>query len=526
MSLGNRLELSSSKRQINPEVNIPKGFYYDIQTNDPTTRISLHPNTTIIGYTSDVFDKDTVTTAKDAVYKTGSSDIIPVWESFTKNKVYPLYPTKRFSEKEGDEPKPIKWFHPEDEKDQWVISRGSWVGKESNKDDEPGEYPYAKEAICSAILNEDFRVSISNNFSKLGGDPLGDFINQAKSSLPIMENISEFLRSISKKTGETAEQWKKEGKETKRITTLGKYLNAAAGWTNMNKALLNRAIVFQGARFSYYGGTGVAFDNVALNYTIFPYWDTEDLDDNGFPKFKTVYDQLEVILPYVIGDFVPLTFAEVVKTGKESKAVTFMKMAEATAKDVASSFGSWQLPPGGFEAVSKDIDLVQKGTLKLKIGSLYSIENIIISSCNFSLSKHLIKHPQIEAKFPDPYRNAAQFMTPAFCDVQLGLKPVSMASKNSLLRFMRGEGNVSDKLSVYNTRNNNLDSLEQNLSNLFKKRFGGESALTQGQIKDLQENEGLKPYLNPSTAAEEGSTGSLANQGYWTDNIEYPDDYV
>lgn len=449
------------EKTIEPEIELPKGFYYDIQTKDPATRISLHPNTTITGYTTDIFDNDS--NSSNPIYNTGKANMIPIWEDFSdKKKYYPLVSTRRFG-KDRSTPEIIKWFHPESEENFPDVfkadgSSGRWL-VEGIGQYTPKNYPYAKEAICSAILNEDFRVSITNNFSKLGGDPLGDIINSAKSAFPFMEQVSAFLKKLSEKTSETSENWKKEGKETTRIDTLGKYLNLASNWAGMSKAIMNRAIVFQGARFSYYGGTGVAFDNVALNYTLFPYWDTEDLDSNGIPKFKTIYDQLEVILPYVIGDFVPLVFAEVVKEKGDSKAISFLKTLDATAKGIASSFGSWQLPPAGFEAAVKDIDVVQRGTLKLKIGSLYSIDNIVITSCNFTLSKHLIKHPQM-VHLENDIEDASQYLTPAFCDVQLGLKPVSMPSKNSLLRFMRGEGTVSDKRDVYERHMNRLAYLE------------------------------------------------------------------
>ena len=290
----------------------------------------------------------------------------------------------------------------------------------------------------------------------------------------------------------------------------------------MNKAIMNRAIVFQGARFSYFGGTGVSFDNVALNYTMFPYWDTEDLDENGFPKFKTIYDQLEVILPYVIGDFVPLVFAEVVKDGTESKAVSFLKDIEATAKGVASSFGSWQLPPGGFEAAIKDIDVIQRGTLKLKVGSLYSIDNIVISSCNFTLSKHLIKHPQVEAHLKNATEDAAQYLTPAFCDVQLGLRPVSMASKNSLLRFIRGEGTVSDKRQVYNTHAYNLDLLEERVRDSFKKNSF--SPLTEEQRQALAPS--LKQHLDPVQTPVKINRGEKSSIVELEPPMEYFTDYI
>lgn len=483
---------------IEPEVKIPKGFYYDIQTSEISTRISLHPNTTITGYTTDVWDNGNTS---NKIYSTGDSNIIPIWETLSGSKAYPLYSTKRFGRNGTSEI--IKWFHPEHERDQMKTRKGIWEGSKDNSVDD--KYPYAIEPIASAVLNEDFKVSITNTFSKLGGDPLGQFINTAKSSLPLMEHAKDFLMKIAGSTKETSKKWKEEGKGTERIDNFGKFLEKAANWGGMNTAIMNRAIVFQGARFSYYGGTGVNFDNVSLNYTMFPYWDLEDRDASGFPKFKTVYDQLEVLMPYVIGDFVPLVFAETVRSGNETKAVTFLKDVEAALKDLASSFGSWQLPPAGFEALGRDIDVVQKGTLKLKIGTNYSIENIIIQSCNFSLSKHLIKHPQISAAGADDEMDATQFLTPAFCDVQLSLKPVSMASKNSLLRFMRGEGNVSDKIKVFKQQRKNIEDLEDNLS----KALGGRKQITESVI---QGDNGESFTNNQVTALLTGEDNTAAKQ--------------
>ena len=496
---------------VEPEIGVPKGFYYDIQTKDPTTRISLHPNTILTGYTNDLYDVDDKSIG-EVVYNSGTN-LIPIWKELLPGKPLDLVSTKRFGrdrDTEGrrinPEPVKLKTFHAEDpinlpnvyEEDL----RGEWKGKRARTADEkkldaldlPKKYYYSKEPICSAILNEDFKINISNNFSKLGGDPLGDIINQNKTALPYMGMVSSFLSKLATKTlGGTEngkkvdgklQQWEKEGRNTTFIKGLGNILQAGATWSGISQALMNRAIVFQGARFSFYQGTGISYDNIALNYTIFPYWDTEDTDKLGYPVFKTVYDQLEILLPYVIGDFVPLLFSEVRTDGDDSKALTFIKKVQGEVQSIISSFGSWQLPPGGFEAYLRDIDVVQKGTLKLKIGSMYSIDNMVITSCNFSLSKHLIKHPQMR-DLGDPLKNSAQYLTPAFCDVQLSLKPISLSSKNSLLRFMRGEGVATDKRDVYRGLEQRLKDIEDNLN----KSFGniGESLVGREVEQSLKE---------------------------------------
>ena len=60
------------------------------------------------------------------------------------------------------------------------------------------------------------------------------------------------------------------------------------------------------------------------------------------------------------------------------------------------------------------------------------------------MAKELIKHPGLD----NNYNLRADYLTPAYCDVTLSLKPITKYSKNSLLRFLRGQANVTDRMRV------------------------------------------------------------------------------
>lgn len=453
------------KKKLEPGVNPPKGFYYDLQLNDPTTRMSLHPNTTVMKYFTDIKGQYT-------------NSLMPDWATLDQSCPY-NYP--EIDKSKGELPLVDKDNHVifkftrESDKNTYKYTHVEYsdAGDVSKTEDNKETYPYSNEPIASAILNEDFKVSIANSFSKLGGDPVGQFINENKATLPLVSETVKFLKSIAADTKAEIEKNKQNGASEKNSLQVG-WKSKLAGWIDsaaespfLKPALLNRAVVFQGARFSFYGGTGISFDNMAVSYTIFPYW-----DEDG--KFITVYDQLERLMPYVIGEFVPMNFGGVKHEPNESKIEAIYANAVNEFNNVISAFASWQLPPGGFEAYIKDVDVVQKGTLKLKLGSLYAVDNIVITSCNFSLSKHLIKDPSVMASRmeggPSIDDLAKDYLTPAFCDVQLGLKPISMYSKQSLIRFIRGEENMTDRISVTEDLVNNLINLE----NENKELLGGE----------------------------------------------------
>lgn len=385
------------------------GFYYDIQLQDPRTRVSLHPNTAVVEYVKNIDQNKT-------------HAFVPRWARIrsegTPHRAVQHGNTKAF----------LKIFHPEDEEDRDPVTYEG-VG-EDGKTKMDLNYPYAKEAICTSILKEDFKLSVNNQFTEMGGDPLSSFFNQQKSSLPLINAMGDFLKGVTKKTDEMVKQRKEEGLESGWIGTMAKVLKGFEGAGKLQTTLMNRALVVQGTRFSFYAGTSVNPENLTMDFTIFPTWELK----RDRIEFLSVYDQLDTLMPYIIGDFVPVNFGGFESEADDSKLVAVAKDAANELSKIATEFASWQLPPGGFEAYPKDVDIVQKGTLKLRIGTLFALENLVIINCNFTMSKQLIKDPVSPLN-----------VTPAYCDITLSLKPVTKYSKNSLLRFLKGKANVTDR---------------------------------------------------------------------------------
>ena len=412
------------------ETNEVSGFYYDLHLNDPRTRMSLHPNTAIYEYVRNI-DKEK------------TSSYVPRWVTISDEGT----PHRSiFMGKGGpDGTQYIKMFHAEDKEDQIGVSYKNMGEGKDGKMAFDVYCPYAKESICSSILEEDFKISIANTFTDMGGDPIGTMFNSAKSSLPLITEVGKFLESISKKTKESAKKMTDDGMGSSWVNKIGDLLKAFSGAGKLQSTLMNRALVTQGTRFSFYSGTGISSENLSMKFTIFPTWEPVKLSDGTKKiKFMTVYDQINLLLPYVIGDFVPFTFAGFESNAHDSKIVSFAKDAANIAGSIASEYASWQLPPGGFEAYPRDIDIVQKGTVKLRLGTLYALENLIISGCSFSVSKQLIKNPEMSF-----LSASASQLTPAYCEVQLSLKPITKYSRKSLIRFIEGQANMTDRKETF-----------------------------------------------------------------------------
>lgn len=409
------------------EENEYSGFYYDIQLNDPRTRVSLHPNTAVEEYVKNI-DKNK--TAK----------MIPRWSPIRSNGT--AHRCLRNGKGSTDY---LMIFHPESERDQASAEHPKGMA-EDGKTEIDLYFPYARESICNSILAENFKIGVTNTFSDMGGDPISQLFNQNKASLPLMTEASKFISNIKKQTEDKKKTLSESGQLTKGkdgeswLDGLEGFLKGLEGAGKLQSTLLNRALVTQGARFSFYGGTAVNPENLTMTFTIFPSWKSPST--SGLPQFVTVYDQLEIIMPYVIGDFVPISFGGWKGSASDSKLVSVLKDIGNTCNSVLSEFCSWQLPPGGFEAYPKDVDIVQKGTLKLRVGTLFAIDNLVITSCNFSMSKEMVKHPYVN------WITEEDYLTPAYCDVTLALKPITKYSKTSLLRFLRGEANSTDKFEV------------------------------------------------------------------------------
>jgi hypothetical protein len=144
--------------------------------------------------------------------------------------------------------------------------------------------------------------------------------------------------------------------------------------------------------------------------------------------FMTVYDQLMYIYPYCIG------FYESGLGGLESyiqKAIEDGKVKE-TVSNFANAYVGWQAPPGGFESINRNIDVQQKGTLRLILGGFYTIDNLVIKDINVNVSRQLCKDPSDKDN-----------MVPLYADVQITLQPASVYTDLSLGRFLNSSGMAS-----------------------------------------------------------------------------------
>jgi hypothetical protein len=135
--------------------------------------------------------------------------------------------------------------------------------------------------------------------------------------------------------------------------------------------------------------------------------------------------------------------------GAGISAITGANKASATqgvGNFIENQF-KWQMPPGGFKADLKSIDNVQRGTLKLRINDMYTLENLVITSMNASFSKIPCKHPTEIGK-----------IVPLYADVILSLQPVTMYSDAAMRAFVEGKS-LDTVNSEKNDRKNSASGL-------------------------------------------------------------------
>lgn len=283
----------------------------------------------------------------------------------------------------------------------------------------PDACGYGIDPICTSILNEDFNIAISNTWSEFGGDPIGEMWNNLRGPMsgvarPIIDSINTLFennRIAKQNSGED-------------ISKLREWLQNAVDWVHGKLdtsrfreadivSFLNKALVTNGTRFTYYGGTGIAFGNLGMKFTIFPKWENN--------QFLDVQNQVTKLYPYFIGQME--SFEEATGVGKSKEGDSFLV---GTAKDAANRCFMFQKPPGGYLTEMSGIDLIQKGTLKLKIGSFYEITNLVCSDVMLNFSKNMVKNP------------TNQEISPLFCDVNITLRPSTKYSDKMLRAFVGG----------------------------------------------------------------------------------------
>ena len=287
---------------------------------------------------------------------------------------------------------------------EWTAPNGS------KKADSEG---YCLEPLATAIISEDFQVGIHNEWSDGGGvDDISGLFNSMKSYAPYIGEAGKKFTEAGEAGEDVAAEAQADGK------TWAFNMNNVMKWLGANshrlEDVMNRAIVVQGTRFSYYNGTGIAFGNMSMKVMYFSDWNPQ----TGL--WESCYDKLNKLVPYMIGPY--------------------KKWNENQEKDDGwNKFIGWQLPPGDFRADLKTVDVVQRGTLKVRFANLYSISNLVVNDVQINFSKSMVKCPM------DGYID----IYPLYCEVNITLKPAAKYTGEKFIESISGQRVVENRL-VFN----------------------------------------------------------------------------
>lgn len=304
---------------------------------------------------------------------------------------------------------------------------------------------YQEEPIARAVLGEDFNVSINNDFSGRGGDPLGSLITDVTGSLSgyigyfstkenarmlseltsntqklvnkatesvkgfanrifgeeTVDSVSEFISPITDAAEKLAGQYFGKVKQY-----ADSFVNNEDGLRDEALTYLNSALHLTGTQFSYFKGTKTTFGNLVMKYTVFSGYDASG-------EWKDVHTYIKELKDYAAGPHVAI------------------KAGEAAGQQ----FAFWQLPPGGYRTGIVDIDTCNFGSLRLVVGGYYCIDNLVIRSAAFNYSKTMCKCP-----------DGNKLRAPLSCDVILSLEPATEVSNSLLWNFVDGS-NLKTKIT-------------------------------------------------------------------------------
>lgn len=284
---------------------------------------------------------------------------------------------------------------------------GKWIsGKESGKTllkaiSNETKYPYSgcyiAEPLARCILTEDLAYSIQNNFTDLNmGNPIESMFETFKPYAPILGNMASGLK---KGTGEVS---KANSFGSAIVSAAGNFANSVAPWMESAKGFLNKGLMVQGTRFAYYNGTSFNFNNLEMKYTVF-----SDYDING--NFYSVENYIKKLAPYVMGEYYPSTNYEPISD-----------INNQTVKQFLEDYVGFQEPPGGFEMDTKNLNNVLRGTLRLNIGGMWAIENLILKNMSVVLSKVQAKDPENPGNIMPLYAEITLQLAPACTIVDSG----------------------------------------------------------------------------------------------------------
>lgn len=406
------------------------GFYYDIQKENPILKVTLHANTkpplnpyetwfswcdesigSQVGLRYKVNDEGKTTSTIEEYSKDDN------WTNGGKNTNHQSEIDRSFPDFLADS------FDAEEDEPNELKTGGRDVR-------------YGRMPICTSIVNEDFNISISNNWTNFeGGQQLESLFNDV---LKPMSPFAEFVgRGVDKMMATLNEKF--SGKEDGFGGVYNKYIkNNLAAFSNTMKVAgngLSRNLVVQGTRFKYWSGTNIDFGNLSMKFTLFAdYVNIKKPDGSNTTVWKTPDDQLSSLIPYCVGKYLdffnekeldPLVMSASNNISDSSLALNDQGDEN---KLIVNNYLGWQTVPGGFRAQAKYLDKIQFGTLMLKIGPYYKLKNLVIQNLQLNYSKQV-------AKYLDTTDNKIK-TCPLFCEVTLTLAPVTKYSEKLLREFV------------------------------------------------------------------------------------------
>lgn len=378
------MEQGLKSNKYNLDVN---PFYYDQQLKDRRLTITLHPNAKYVG-----------------------GD----WKPFSKEECFDMNVLKTNKENSTDE-----------------------------------EFLYRLKPIATAIASEDFMVNVSNSWTEFGRtNPLEEMFNSVKPYAGIVASIAD------SGAGKAISEYDYASSDSYAVRGIGKVVGMAKkvgdaiglkGGADQLGDMLNRQLVVQGTRFAYFSGSTSSFGNLSMKFTVFSDW---VLDGNDY-RFVTCYEQLDELYDYsmskykdvsgdeglgkVVSDFAGKATDKLIGGTTKDKNGNKVSTGAAVSQefsDLIERHFKWQMPPGGFRADLKNVDNVQRGTLKLRINDMYTLENLVITSMNVSYSRIPCKHP---------LESEQGKIIPLYADVVLNFQPATVYTDTALRAFVEGK---------------------------------------------------------------------------------------
>lgn len=325
----------------------------------------------------------------------------------------------------------------------YLDGKGEWqkMGSSYSLDEEG----YNTVPLYKGILNEDFIVQAGNSWTDFGDDPIGGMWNNLKPYAPYAKELTKTAESMLRDTtgDSTVEKLAK------------KVLSGIATATGTASKLLNRSLVTQGCRFSYYSGTSTSFGNLAMKFTVLP--------DYSGGVFKTVSEQLQELYPYIMGKYTQGVVDEngtVLGSKIESNKEGVNTGITGEDGKLLNTFFSWQMPPAGYEPDLLNMDTILTGTLKLKFGVFYALNSLVCTNAQFSFSKQVVKYWDASKKM--------NTLSPLYCDVILNFQPSTKYSDISLQKFISGQSTKDFITAAKNNMRDGLKREKDKIDNLLK----------------------------------------------------------